>query len=110
MRLHPRLGEGPVLTALSLSKPPRKHFIPVSSSYGELYNLQAFFSGFPTEIANDDSFTKSVLTTPHPIPALPPQANGSPFSGDRALQAIAESGRDWRQNYVRKADMEVRCH
>lgn len=42
------------------------------------------------------------------MPALPPQSDGSAFNGDKALQSIADSGRDWRQNYVRKADMEVR--
>lgn len=35
-------------------------------------------------------------------------ADGRAFEGDRALQDIAEAGREWRQNHVRKADMEVR--
>lgn len=86
----------------------RKHYIPLSSAYAELYNIQTFFSGFPSALASEESLATTSLTRPHPVPELPPTADGHAFEGDRALQDIAEAGREWRQNHVRKADMEVR--
>ncbi|KAM0753106.1 capsular associated protein [Meredithblackwellia eburnea MCA 4105] len=85
---------------------PWKHFIPLSPSYAELYNIQTFFSGFPSSFTSNSSYTKTVLTKPHPIPILPTTSDGEPFAGDRALRDIAEAGREWRQQHVRKADME----
>lgn len=91
----------------SLTPHRRKHFIPLSASYAELYNIQTFFTGFPGALASNDTFTKTVLTSPSPVPVLPTMRDGSAFSGDHALRDIAEAGREWRQTYVRKADMEV---
>ncbi|KAI5480628.1 Rho guanyl-nucleotide exchange factor [Pseudohyphozyma bogoriensis] len=85
---------------------PWKHYIPLSSAYAELYNIATFFSGFPSALTSNETFTPTVLTAPNPVPALPTSANGEPFQGDRMLQDIAEAGREWRQSYVRKADME----
>jgi hypothetical protein len=85
----------------------RKHYIPLSTAYAELYNIRTFFSGFPTALTALNSFTSTVLTKPHPVPELPTTSTGESFDGDRALQDIAEAGRDWRQNHVRKGDMEV---
>lgn len=38
---------------------PWYHFIPLSSSYAELYNIQAFFSGFPKQFRNRRSTSAS---------------------------------------------------
>lgn len=88
----------------------RKHFIPLSSSYAELYNIQAFFSGFPATLTNseDGPLVTTVLTQPPSSPGLPKSSDGSAFEGDKALQDIAEAGKHWRERFVRKADMEVR--
>lgn len=83
----------------------RKHYIPLSSSYAELYNIHTFFSGFPIAIQINST---TVLTRPHSLPELPPTSDGEDFTGDKALKDIAEAGRDWAKKYVRKEDMEVR--
>jgi hypothetical protein len=49
----------------------------------------------------------STLTNPSSIRPLPVTSDGRPFRPDRALQDIAESGKHWRERYVRKGDMEV---
>lgn len=38
---------------------PWYHFIPLSSSYAELYNIQAFFTGFPEQFRNRRSTSAS---------------------------------------------------
>ncbi|GAA5828700.1 hypothetical protein JCM11251_005843 [Rhodosporidiobolus azoricus] len=89
---------------------PWKHFIPLSSSYSELYNLQTFFTGFPASLVgnrgNHTTLLPTVLTHPSPVPELPLNADGTPFDTDKALRDIAEAGRQWRDTYVRKQDME----
>ena len=94
----------------------RKHFIPLSSSYAELYNIQTFFSGVPNRLVAKSS-TDGKMTLTHPPTPRPPlphidgtTADGEEFHTDAALRAIAESGREWQQQHMRKADMEVsRC-
>ncbi|GAA6001574.1 hypothetical protein JCM10207_006732 [Rhodosporidiobolus poonsookiae] len=88
---------------------PWKHFIPLSSSYSELYNLQTFFEGFPPSLVGqrgNHTISPTVLTHPSPVPELPLNADGTPFDTDKALKDIADAGREWRETFVRKADME----
>ncbi|CEQ39675.1 SPOSA6832_01224 [Sporobolomyces salmonicolor] len=88
---------------------PWKHFIPLSSSYSELHNIQTFFSGFPPSLSGtrgNRTVASTTLTRPHPIPELPLNADGSAFDNDKALRDIAEAGREWKTQHLRKADME----
>ena len=94
-----------VLSLINEVRCDRKHYIPLSSSYAELYNIHTFFSGFPTAIQINST---TVLTRPHSLPELPPTSDGEDFTNDKALKDIAEAGRDWAKKYVRKEDMEVR--
>lgn len=90
--------------------PDRKHFIPLSSSYSELYNLQTFFTGFPPSLAGtrgNRTVPTTSLSKPSPIPALPPNEDGSDFHADTVLQEIAEAGSKWKKEHLRKEDMEV---
>lgn len=80
----------------------RKHYIPLSSSYSELYNLLTFFSGFPV---TPNSTT--LLTKPYVAEELPLTANGEAWDNDEAGNDIAQAGRDWVKEYLRKEDMEV---
>ncbi|SCV72137.1 BQ2448_4831 [Microbotryum intermedium] len=89
------------------------HFIPLSSSYSELYNIQSFFSGIPepllmTKSENDTTVARpmTTLTKPSLDPEIPPLSNGAPFEGDAALKEIAMQGSQWRTRHVRKEDME----
>ncbi|KAF8578824.1 glycosyltransferase family 90 protein [Ramaria rubella] len=76
---------------------PWLHYIPLSQSYKEIYNIHAFFSG--------------------PSPSMLRAANSSALSenarildandGDRRLRRIAQAGREWKQTVGRKVDMET---
>ncbi|GAA6064394.1 hypothetical protein JCM10212_004233 [Sporobolomyces blumeae] len=88
---------------------PWKHFIPLSSSYSELYNLQTFFTGFPPSLSGvrgNRTVPTTTLSRPKPVPALPANEDGTPFDTDKALQEIAEAGSRWKKEHLRKADME----
>ena len=85
----------------------RKHYIPLSSAYSELYNVQSFFSGIPEAFTTNASRPVTVLTKPSPLPELPTNNDGTPFNGDVALREIAEAGTEWRKRHVRREDMEV---
>jgi hypothetical protein len=66
------------------------HFIPISTSYKELYNVHAFFSG--------------------PTPAMSAAVNASQPAGhydDKELRKIAAEGRKWSMTIGRKVDMEI---
>ncbi|KAF8513209.1 hypothetical protein JB92DRAFT_3083224 [Gautieria morchelliformis] len=74
---------------------PWVHYIPLSQSYKEIYNIHAFFSG-PSE---------SMLRAAN----LSAPTRGSPTTsseGDKLLQKIAKAGREWKQTVGRKVDME----
>ncbi|BGP24951.1 capsular associated protein [Rhodotorula toruloides] len=90
---------------------PWKHYIPLSSSYSELHNIQTFFEGYPTSLVgkrgNHSAIAPTVLTRPSPLPELPLNADGTPFDTDKALKEIAEAGAAWKQRHLRKEDMEA---
>jgi len=86
---------------------PWKHFIPLSSSYSELYNLGTFFNGFPAGLGNEtDPIKVTELTRPSPVPSLPRNEDGTPFKADRVAEEIARAGSEWRTSHLRRADME----
>ncbi|SCZ88268.1 BZ3500_MvSof-1268-A1-R1_Chr2-1g04298 [Microbotryum saponariae] len=92
---------------------PWYHYIPLSSSYSELYNIQSFFSGIPepllmTKLENDTLVPRPMtpLTKPPSNPEISPLSSGAPFEGDAALKEIAMQGSQWRTRHVRKEDME----
>ena len=100
------------MTQLTLDIPTRrKHFIPLSSSYSELYNIQSFFEGYSSSFSgrrgNSTLHTPTVISHSVVKADLPANADGSPFDNDRALRDIAEAGSEWRQRHLRQADMEV---
>ncbi|KAG1730274.1 glycosyltransferase family 90 protein [Suillus paluster] len=72
---------------------PWLHYIPLSSSYAEIYNIHAYFSG-PTP----STLEAANLTTTHTLRSL---------EGDRHLQRIARAGRQWRKTIGRTVDMEA---
>jgi hypothetical protein len=65
----------------------RLHFIPLSPSYREVYNIHAFFSGA----------TQSTSGTAE---------NPRPVDGDRRLRRIARAGKQWKKTIGRTIDME----
>ncbi|KAJ8496895.1 hypothetical protein ONZ45_g12270 [Pleurotus djamor] len=75
---------------------PWVHFIPVSPSYRELYNIHAYFSGpSPTTIEFANASHPLVSTT------------GGSVEGDRRLRRIARAGKQWKKTIGRTIDMEV---
>ncbi|KZT26069.1 glycosyltransferase family 90 protein [Neolentinus lepideus HHB14362 ss-1] len=73
---------------------PWLHFIPLSSTYKEIYNIHAFFSG-PSE---------STLVAANLTGTLDKR---STHDGDRRLRRIARAGKHWKRTVGRKVDMEV---
>lgn len=72
---------------------PWLHYIPLSSSYAEIYNIHAYFSG-PTP----STLAATNLTAKHP---------GQSLNGDQQLQRIARAGRQWKKTIGRTVDMEA---
>lgn len=74
----------------------RLHYIPLSSSYKEIYNIHSFFSG-PSESA--------LLASNSSALGLPPAQRKS-LDGDRKLRRIARAGKQWKKTIGRQVDME----
>jgi hypothetical protein len=79
----------------------RVHFIPLSSSYKEIYNIHAYFSG-PTQSA-----LEAVNSTQLQAPAV--HGRGS-VEGERRLRRIARAGKQWKKTMGRTVDMEGGFH
>ncbi|KAF8879824.1 glycosyltransferase family 90 protein [Infundibulicybe gibba] len=76
---------------------PWVHFIPLSSSYKEIYNIHAFFSGpIPAAL---EAINSTQLD-------MPPEKR-RPIDGDRRLRRIARAGKHWKQTIGRTVDMEA---
>ncbi|PPQ79009.1 hypothetical protein CVT25_002318 [Psilocybe cyanescens] len=76
---------------------PWVHFIPLSSSYKEIYNIHAYFSGA----------TEATLRAVNSTSAeLPPDQRKS-IEGDKRLRRIARAGKRWKQTVGRTLDMEA---
>ncbi|KAI0031776.1 hypothetical protein K488DRAFT_78886 [Vararia minispora EC-137] len=76
---------------------PWLHYIPLSSSYREIYNIHAFFSGVPEAVL--EHVNSSSLTMP--------EEERRPLDGDRRLRRIARAGKQWRRTIGRQVDMEA---
>ncbi|KIY47462.1 hypothetical protein FISHEDRAFT_45273 [Fistulina hepatica ATCC 64428] len=76
---------------------PWVHFIPLSASYKEIYNIHTFFSG-GTKVALEQ-VNSSVLydTEMSPVPS----------DGDARLRRIARAGKEWKRTMGRPFDMEI---
>ncbi|KAJ3810240.1 capsular associated protein [Lentinula aff. lateritia] len=87
---------------------PWLHYIPLSSSYEEIYNIYGYFSGIPAEVVEEvygnatDPATGAPLFPPGTkIPAIP----GAP-DGDARLRRIARAGKQWKRTIGRTLDLE----
>lgn len=85
----------PVIS-LTLRPIDRLHYIPLSPSYQEIYNIHAFFSG-----ATKSTLKEANSTALH----LAPQQR-KPIDGDRRLRRIARAGKQWKRTLGRRVDME----
>ena len=72
------------------------HYIPLSQSYAEIYNIHAFFSGAPP----------SALQAANATAAAADATARRPIDGDRRLRRIARAGKQWRRTVGRRVDME----
>ncbi|GBE86749.1 hypothetical protein SCP_0906300 [Sparassis crispa] len=75
---------------------PMLHYIPVSQSYQEIYNIHAFFSGATPSTLKIATLTASDL--------LPDQR--CTMDGDRRLGRIAGAGKQWKRTIGRRVDMD----
>ncbi|KAF7798170.1 hypothetical protein EIP86_009387 [Pleurotus ostreatoroseus] len=75
---------------------PWLHYIPLSPSYQEIYNIHAFFSG-----ATESTLRAANSTTLQESPA-----RRRPVDGDRRLRRIARAGKQWKRTVGRRVDME----
>lgn len=74
----------------------RLHYIPLSNSYQEIYNIHAFFSGA----------TETTLRAANSTVLSLPSEERKAINGDRRLRRIARAGKQWRRTFGRKEDME----
>jgi hypothetical protein len=80
----------------------RLHYIPLSMSYKEIYNIHAYFSGPSPAMmkALNQTYPEMVNATSQEMgPERRPP-------GDEALERIAKAGRKWKNTIARKVDME----
>jgi hypothetical protein len=80
---------------LTWSRGSRLHFVPLSPSYKEIYNIFTYFNG-PTQ-----SILEAVNST---LASLPPEERKSPE--DERLRKIAMAGKEWKKTMGRTLDME----
>ncbi|KAF9225042.1 glycosyltransferase family 90 protein [Gyrodon lividus] len=76
---------------------PWLHYIPLSSSYSEIYNIHAYFSGpsaSTIQIANATSPTTN-------------NWGARKKEGDEQLRRIAHAGKQWKKTIGRTVDMEA---
>ena len=74
----------------------RVHYIPLSSTYKEIYNIHAYFSG-PTQ---------STLEAANSTQATIPVELRKTVEADRRLRRIARAGKTWKKTIGRTLDME----
>ncbi|EMD36971.1 glycosyltransferase family 90 protein [Gelatoporia subvermispora B] len=76
---------------------PWLHYIPLSQSYQEIYNIHAFFSGA----------TQATLEAANATTLRTPSAQQHSVDGDRRLRRIARAGKQWKRTIGRRVDMEA---
>lgn len=74
----------------------RVHFIPLSTSYTEIYNIHAYFSGATQSTVEAANSTQKDLSPEERQPA----------EGDKRLRRIARAGKRWKRTVGRTLDME----
>lgn len=74
----------------------RLHYIPLSQSYQELYNIHAFFSG-----ASEATLHAANSTVLQIAPS-----ERRTVDGDRRLRRLARAGKQWKRTIGRRVDME----
>ncbi|KAF8905928.1 hypothetical protein CPB84DRAFT_1813928 [Gymnopilus junonius] len=75
------------------------HFIPLSSSYSEMYNIYAYFSG-PTQ--------STLIAANSSLAVLPADSElRRAVEGDKRLRRIARAGKRWKGTVGRTLDMEA---
>ncbi|KAF8314095.1 hypothetical protein DL93DRAFT_2125753 [Clavulina sp. PMI_390] len=88
---------------------PWLHYIPVSQTYNDLYNIHAYFSGPSHSVLSVARNVYTNLTAPLP----PPDGTSTSSSmlgeheGDRRLRQIARAGRHWKKTQTRRVDQEI---
>ncbi|KZT40170.1 capsular associated protein [Sistotremastrum suecicum HHB10207 ss-3] len=81
---------------------PWLHYIPLSMSYKEIYNIHNYFSGPTPSVLRAANLTlpdPNSNSTTTPAPAV--------HAGDARLRKIAKAGRQWKNTIGRKVDMEA---
>jgi hypothetical protein len=74
----------------------RLHYIPLSTSYGEIYNIHTYFSGgTPDALAVVNSTVQHLSRREH-----------IPLEGDMRLRRIARAGKHWKNTIGRQVDLE----
>jgi len=76
---------------------PWLHFIPLSASYQEIYNIHGFFAGA----------TPSALQAVNSSALDLSPAKRRSIDGDRRLRRIARAGKQWKRTMGRRVDMEA---
>ncbi|KAF8909813.1 hypothetical protein CPB84DRAFT_1812991 [Gymnopilus junonius] len=78
---------------------PWVHFIPLSSSYSEMYNIYSYFSG-PTQ--------STLIAANSSLAVLPAESElKRAVEGDKRLRRIARAGKRWKGTVGRTLDMEA---
>ncbi|KIJ64914.1 glycosyltransferase family 90 protein [Hydnomerulius pinastri MD-312] len=76
---------------------PWLHYIPLSTSYSEIYNIHAYFSG-PSKSTLEIANTTSPITD---------GGKARKREGDEQLRKIAHAGKQWKKTIGRTVDMEA---
>ncbi|KAK7052965.1 hypothetical protein VNI00_004285 [Paramarasmius palmivorus] len=78
---------------------PWVHFVPLSTTYKEIYNLYAYFSGAPEPALKSANSTEMLLS--------PEERSHRVFDGQNRARRIARAGKQWKKTIGRTVDMEV---
>ncbi|KAJ7059525.1 glycosyltransferase family 90 protein [Mycena amicta] len=92
---------------------PWVHYIPLSPTYSEVYNMVAYFSGPSSSVLQAAGLPpmhdpKKVRRRGMTPPAMvDPGRSVAAGEGDRRARRIARAGKQWKATMGRKVDMEV---
>jgi len=88
---------------------PWLHYIPITQTYNDLYNIHSFFSGPPKSALEVARQVYPNLTTPLPPPDGTAQSSIylGEHDGDKRLKMIARAGRHWKKTQTRRIDQEI---
>uniref|UniRef100_A0A0W0F2S7 Putative capsular associated protein n=1 Tax=Moniliophthora roreri TaxID=221103 RepID=A0A0W0F2S7_MONRR len=78
---------------------PWVHFIPLSTTYQEIYNIYAYFSGAPRAAFKAVNSTELLLSEE--------EQSHRVFDGQNRARRIARAGKQWKKTIGRTVDMEV---